>query len=296
MELRHLRHFVALAEERHFGCAAERVYVVQQALSASIRKLEDDVGAPLIVRSTRRVDLTPAGQEFLLGAQATLAQAEQTLERTRRVARGEGGVLAVGFVGGLVYGGLSAVVRAFKDQVPNATVRLQEMSATRQSEALRTGEISLGLMLLPQPVGLYDSLTLWREPLVVALPAGHHLTEQAALQMADLAAEDFVFFPRSQRPQYYDQVMQACAVAGFAPRVVQEALEIPTLLSLVSAEVGVFLPMRFFADVGMQGVVYRPLQDSPTVEVAAVWLREQDPAHHGLIGAFLRVAEQTLRT
>lgn len=291
MELRHLRHFIALAEEGHFGRAAERVFVVQQALSSSIRKLEDEVGVPLVTRSTRRVELTPAGVEFLAGARETLALAEQTLERTRRAARGEVGRLTIGFVGGMAFGGLPRIVRVFRERFPAVGVELRELSAEEQEAALRAGQIDVGLLLLPVRDPSLEARALWREPLVAALPAAHPLTGHERLSISDLAGEDFVFFPRQQRATYFDQVMRWCAESGFTPRVVQEALEIPTLLSLVSAEVGVFLPIRFFQSLGMDGVVYRPVQDAPLVDIVAVWRRGEKDA---LLDGFLAVAVEVL--
>ncbi|RTR30854.1 LysR substrate-binding domain-containing protein [Deinococcus radiophilus] len=291
MELRHLRHFIALAEEGHFGRAAERVYVVQQALSSSVRRLEDEVGVPLVTRSTRRVELTPAGREFLAGARETLTLAEQTLERTRRAARGEVGHLTVGFVGGLVFGGLPEIVRVLRERSPDVGVELRELSAAEQEAALRSGQIDVGLMLLPVRDPALEARALWREPLVAALPAAHPLAGRERLHIHDLAGEDFVFFPRHQRATYFDQVMRWCAEAGFSPRVVQEGLEVPTLLSLVSAEVGMFLPISFFQRLGMQGVVYRPLEGAPLIDIVAVWRRGRKDA---LLDEFLGVAAEVL--
>ena len=292
IELRHLRHFVALAEEEHFGRAAERVFVVQQALSNSIRNLEEEVGVPLVLRTTRRVQLTPAGQEFLVGARETLAAAAQAVERARLAARGEVGRLVIGFVSGLAFGGLPEIVRTFRELYPNVSIDLRELTAQEQEAALRAGIIDVGLMLLPVRDPSLDSRPLWRQPLVAALPAEHPLARKRRLSIADLASESFVFFPRHLRATYFDQVMRWCAGAGFTPRVVQEAIEVPTLLSLVAAGVGVFLPIKFFSRLALPGVVYRPLDDAPLVEIVAVWSRPQ--ARSPILIAFLEVAGQVL--
>ncbi len=291
MELRQLRHFVALAEEEHFGRAAERVFVVQQALSSSIRHLEDEVGVPLVLRTTRRVRLTPAGQEFLAGARETLRLAERTVERARQAARGEVGRLRVGFVSGMVFGGLPEVVRTFRERYPNVAVELRELTASEQEAALRAQIIDVGLMLLPVRDPAFAHEALWQEELVVALPARHPLARRKRLSVLDLAHENFVFFPRQVRATYFDQVMALCAQHGFQPRIVQEAIEVPTLLSLVAAGIGVFLPIQFFSRLGLPGVVYRPLTDSPTVEIDAVWRRSDlSPTVH----AFLNVGREVL--
>ena len=296
MELRHLRHFVALAEEEHFGRAAERVFVVQQALSNSIRNLEDELGVALVLRTTRRVQLTPAGREFLIGARETLALADQTALRARRAARGEVGHLTVGFVSGLAFGGLPEIVRTFRAAFPGVSVDLRELTAQEQEAALRGGLISVGLMLLPVRDPTLDSQALWREPLLAALPAGHPLAARGRLKIADLAGEPFVFFPRYLRATYFDQVMRWCAGAGFTPHVVQEAIEIPTLLSLVAAGIGVFLPIEFFSRLSLPGVVYRPVEDAPVIEIVAAWPRGvgTPPQPDPLVGAFLKVAAEVL--
>ncbi|MDP9764517.1 LysR family transcriptional regulator [Deinococcus enclensis] len=293
MELRHLRHFVALAEEEHFGRAAERVFVVQQALSNSIRNLEDEVGVPLVLRTTRRVQLTPAGQEFLIGARETLARAAQTVDRARRAARGEVGRLTVGFVSGLAFGGLPEIVRRFRELYPNVSVDLRELTAQEQEAALRGGLIDIGLMLLPVRDPGLDSRALWRQPLVAALPAGHLLARKRRLHIRDLRQEPFVFFPRHLRATYFDQVMRWTAQAGYTPNVVQEAIEVPTLLSLVAAGVGVFLPIQFFSRLALPGVVYRPVEDAPLVEIVAVWQREAG-GRTPVVRAFLSVAREAL--
>lgn len=291
MELRQLRHFIALAEEGHFGRAAERVFVVQQALSGSIRKLEDDLGVRLFERTTRRVTLTPAGAEFLVGARATLATLEQTLERTKRAARGEVGRLAVGFVSGLAFGGLPEVVRTFRGRFPDVAVELLELTAAEQEEALRERRIDVGFVLLPVRDPALAREALWRDELIVALPSGHPLAARELVSMNDLRDEAFVFFPRHVRAAYFDQVMQLATNAGFQPRIVQEAIEIPTLLSLVAAGIGVFLPHRFFRRLTLPGVTYRPLASAPVVEIDAAW-RRTDP--NPVVQQFLAVGREVL--
>ncbi len=292
MELRHLRHFVALAEEEHFGRAAERVFVVQQALSNSIRNLEEEVGVPLVIRTTRRVELTAAGKEFLIGARETLASAGQMIERARRASKGEVGRLTIGFVSGLAFGGLPEIVRRFRELYPKISVELRELTAQEQEAHLRGGQIDIGLMLLPVRDPSLDSKALWQQPLMAALPAEHLLARKRKLKISDLAGEPFVFFPRHLRATYFDQVMRWCTSASFTPNVVQEAIEVPTLLSLVAAGVGVFLPIQFFSRLALPGVVYRPIDDAPIVEIVAVWRRPEQ--NQPAVKIFLDVAENVL--
>ncbi|MDL2343380.1 LysR family substrate-binding domain-containing protein, partial [Deinococcus sp. MIMF12] len=137
------------------------------------------------------------------------------------------------------------------------------------------------------------SRPLWRQPLVAALPAGHPLAARAELEIGDLAGEPFVFFPRHLRATYFDQVMRWTSGAGYTPQVVQEAIEIPTLLSLVAAGVGVFLPIRFFERLSLPGVVYCPVRGAPVIEIVAVWRGggEMGP----VVGSFLEVAGEVLQ-
>lgn len=291
IELRHLRHFVALAEEEHFGRAAERVFVVQQALSSSIQKLEKEVGVPLVNRSTRRVSLTPAGMEFLAGAREILAITDQTVMRAQQAARGEVGHLTLGFMSGLVFGRLPQIVQRFREEYPLVRLELRELTPQEQEGALRAGTIDLGLLLLPVRDSLLTSQVLWEEPLVAALPTSHPLCRQKELHIADLRESEFVFFPRHLRPTYYEQVMSWCEEAGYVPRIVQEAIEIPTLLSLVAAGVGVFLPMRFFAGLTLGGVEYKTIQDAPKIAIAAAWVGGRAEATQQ---AFLRVMREVM--
>jgi len=291
VELRQLRYFIALAEEGHFGRAAERVFVVQQALSGSIRKLEDELGVRLFERTTRRVQLTPAGQEFLAGARQMLALLDQTTERARRTARGEVGRLAVGFVSGLAFGGLPEVVRTFRARFPDVAVELLELTAAEQEQALREGRIDIGFVLLPVRDPMLAREPLWRQELIVALPSGHPLATRDRVRIEDLRDEPFVFFPRHVRATYYDQVMAMATQAGFQPRIVQEAIEVPTLLSLVAAGVGAFLPIRFFARLALPGVTYRPLENAPVVEIDAAWRRADASP---VVRQFLAVGREVL--
>lgn len=291
MEFRQLRYFVALAEEGHFGRAAERVYVVQQALSGSISKLEDELGVRLFERTTRRVRLTPAGAEFLVGARQILALLEQSADRARRAARGEVGRLAVGFVSGLAFGGLPEFVRTFRERFPHVAVELLELTAAEQEQALRENRIDVGFVLLPVRDPSLAREALWRAPLMVALPSGHPLAARERVRIEDLRGEDFVFFPRHVRAAYFDQVMAMCTKAGFQPRIVQEAIEVPTLISLVAAGIGVFLPITFFSKLALPGVTYRPLENAPIVEIDAAWRRDDASP---VVAQFLAVGREVL--
>ena len=200
MELRHLRYFVAVAEELHFGRAARRLEMAQPPLSIQIQRLEKELGVKLLERTQRHVGLTAAGRVFLERARRVLEQAELAVHAAQRAGRGETGSLAVGFVGSATYGVLPEVLRLFRRRFPDVDLMLYEMGSTAQQRAVVEGRLHLGLIRTPRDnAGLDEALAqqvVQREPLVVALPKGHALTRLETLPLIQLAAEPFILFPR----------------------------------------------------------------------------------------------------
>src|SRR5579862_2892575 len=230
MELRHLRYFIAVAEELHFGRAATRLCIAQPPLSQQIQQLEREVGFLLFHRTQRRVELTAAGQLFLDAAREALADLERAASAGRRVARGEVGWLGVGFVGTAAYVSLPAILSAFRERCPEVELTLRELVSAKQAQALHNRRIQVGLTRpAVQGEGLISELLI-REPLIVALPEVHPLArfEQPplAVPLAALTDEPFVLFPRHPKPSYADFLLAVCDEAGFRPHVVQEAIEI----------------------------------------------------------------------
>ncbi|HEY7063164.1 MAG TPA: LysR family transcriptional regulator [Chloroflexota bacterium] len=291
MELRHLRYFVAVAEELHFGRAAARLHIAQPPLSRQIQQLEAELGVALFDRGQRRVRLTDAGAVFLGEARAVLARAEQAAEAARRAARGEVGSLVIGFIGAASYSVLPAVVPAFRARLPAAELVLHEMTTAEQLDALRAGRIRAGFVRPPVAGPALAAEIILREPLVVALPAGHPLAARRRLAVAALADEPWVLFPRRLAADLYDQIMALCERAGFRPRVAQEALQMQTVARLVGAGSGVSLVPRSVQQLHGAGVAYRPLRDAPAaaVEMAIAWRRDDASA---LLRQFLAVARR----
>jgi DNA-binding transcriptional LysR family regulator len=256
VELRHLRYFVAVAEELHFGRAAARLHIAQPPLSRQIRDLEQEVGAELFVRGTRGVELTAAGRAFLGEVRQVLAQAERALRAAQRASRGETGRLRVGFVEAATYSGtLARVLGVFRQDVPDVSLGLFELDSLEQAEALREGRIDVGIVHSPPP-DAHRWLRVERvfeDRLVAALPRAHPLAARPHLALGDFAAEPFVFFPRFTGPTLYDHLIAACRSAGFSPRVVQEAAGWSTLAALVAAGVGVSFAPRSVAQVERPG-------------------------------------------
>ena len=262
MELRHLRYFVAVAEELHFGRAAERLRIAQPPLSRQIADLERELGTPLFSRVKRRIQLTHAGRAFLKEARLTLAQADRAFRTAQRAARGEVGRLRVGFVEAATYSGiLPDVLAFFRQHVPNVGLELFELSSLQQTEALREGRIEVGILHSP-PHDAKQWLQVERvlaDPMVAALPQGHRLASLESVPLTELAPEPFLLFRRPTGPGLYDRIIAACQAAGFSPRVAQEAGQVQTLVGLVSAGMGVALVPGSFAELRRPGLVYRPV-------------------------------------
>lgn len=277
LDLRHMRHFVAVAEELHFGRAAARLNMAQPPLSQSIRRLEDGIGFALLERSSRRVALTPAGRIFLEEAKRTLAQAEATLRLSRQVASDELAELTLGFVSAAVYEVLPRVLGSCRQRLPKVQIRLEEQPSDLQAEMLQSGAIDLGL--LHPPLKDPESLELQivhRDPFVAAVPTGSSLAGADSLDLADLAGQDFILFPYRLGPNLYRSILAACRQAGFAPRIIQEARLMHTILSLVAAGMGVSLVPEGARTMRISGVAYIPLSGMPESlawELAMAWRR-----------------------
>jgi DNA-binding transcriptional LysR family regulator len=277
MELRHLRYFVAVAEELHFGRAAARVGVAQPALSKQIQSLEAELGVRLLERTRRKVALTDPGRLLLGEARLLLAQADRVELLAERAARGESGHLALGFTPVALYGALPPLLRAFGRSHPDVTLTLHELWTPDLVEALRSRLVQVGVARLPI-VGDWETLPLRRDRLVVALPADHPLADQPRLRVRDLAADRFVLFQRHLRPDFYDELVALCRREGFSPRIGEEATTEPTIVGLVAAGQGVaFLP-EAYRTLQRPEVVYRDLEgDIPVIRTVLVW-RPDDPS------------------
>lgn len=287
IDLRHLRYFLVVAEELHFSRAAERLDIAQPPLSQMIRRLEHELGVSLFHRTKRQVALTDAGAVFREEAKRTLAQAERAIRCVRRANRGELGRLTVGFIGSAAYSVLPSVVRRFRERYPDVDLTLQELSTIQQVRALRDGQLQVGFL---RPFGQEPTLrckVILQEPLVIALPERHRLSPQAKIPMKTLADEPFILFPRALAPELYDQVIGLCQRARFSPHVVQEAMQLPTIVSLVAAGIGVAVIPASLRNLGRTGVSYRAIREpTPKAELVVAWRAERPSA---LLESFLRV-------
>lgn len=262
-ELWQLRYFSAVAERLHFGRAAEALHISQPPLSRAIRGLEDQLGVALFERSRRRVELTPAGERLLEEARRLDAQLERAVNGLRAVAAGEEARLRIGFVSLADYGVLPGLLKTYKAAHPRVRLALREMLSPDQAVALEAGELDFGLLLPPvHGAAELEHVVVQRERFVVALPARHRLARRRRIAMRALAGEPLVMVPREIAPGLYDIVANLAAKAGFSLNVAQEAIQMQTVVSLVSSGLGAAVVPGSVANLGRRGVVYREIADA----------------------------------
>jgi DNA-binding transcriptional LysR family regulator len=275
-ELWQLRYFSAVAERLHFGRAAEALHISQPPLSRAIRGLEEQLGVPLFVRTRRRVELTPAGERLLDESRRLGAQLERAVNGLRAVAAGEEERLRIGFVSLADYGVLPGLLKGYKAAHPRVRLALREMLSPDQAIALAAGELDFGLLLPPVhgAAGL-EHIVVQRERFVAALPARHRLARSRRIAMRALAGEPLVMVPREIAPGLYDIVANLAAKAGFPLNVAQEAIQMQTVVSLVSSGLGAAVVPASVANLGRRGVVYRDIADPhPRLDVWLAWPRQ----------------------
>ena len=260
MELRHLRYFRAVAEELHFGRAAERLRIAQPPLSQQIRQLERELGVELFTRSTRKVELTEAGTAYATRVDAILAAVDDAGRQAQRIAAGQEGRLTIGCVGSATYSVLPQLVRALRDELPHVDVSVRgEMLAPAQIAALDAGAIDLALLRPPVEHPGVRTSTVRRDRLIVALPADHPLAVVDHLRVTDLRDEDFIAHAGQGLSVMGGLLTALCADAGFAPRIRQEVRETSTLVTLVAAGLGVAIVPEPTSALDIAGVRYVPL-------------------------------------
>jgi DNA-binding transcriptional LysR family regulator len=286
LELRQLRYFVTVAEELHFGKAALRLHMTQPPLSQTIQALEAQLGAPLFDRNRRGVALTAAGAALLPEARRLLAQAQELPQLVQRAASGAMGKLSLAFVSSADYSVLPPFLRAYRAAYPQVQINLQEATSDLQLEELLNGRIDAGLLIPPTPAQLperaraeLDYLPVLREPLVLALPADlPAVKRKGAISLAKLMASTplpLIIFPRAIAPALYDAVLGVFRDAGITPEIGQQAIQMQTIVSLVSANMGMALVPQSVSNLMRPGVEYRALSDpTPLVETGLAWRRD----------------------
>ncbi|MDG0024709.1 LysR family transcriptional regulator [Trinickia sp. Y13] len=264
MELRHLRYFVAVAEERNFTRAAQRLHIAQPPLSRQIQQLEETLGVQLFERNSRPLKLTETGKFFYSHAVQLLAQTAELESMTKRVGNIERS-LSVGFVGSTLYGLLPKIIRRFRDENPVVELSLHEMSTMDQLRALKDGRIDVGFGRIRHEEANIRRIVLREEKLIVALPVGHPLlSTKPVLSLRDLVNETLIIFPKSPRPSYADQVLAAFDDRALKPRRIYDVRELQIALGLVAAGEGVSVVPSSVHGLKRDDVGYKELDD-PTL-------------------------------
>ncbi|TQK07345.1 LysR family transcriptional regulator [Herbaspirillum sp. SJZ107] len=279
LELRQLRYFVTVAEELHFGRAAVRLHMTQPPLSQAIAALEDQLGAPLFLRNRRTVALTPAGAALLPEAKRLLAEAESLPELVRRAAAGEAGRLAIAFITSADYSVLPPFLRRYSERYPDVHLSLHEATSDVQVEELLRGRIDAGFLIPPLPdraLAQLDYLKVLDEPLILCAPTGLALPpDGAAVRLQDVPHLPLIIFPREVSPALHDAILSCWRAAGITPAVGQQAIQMQTIVSLVSAGMGLALVPQSVSNLMRPGVEYRALADpTPRVDTGIAWRRD----------------------
>lgn len=295
MDLRHLRYFIAVAEEGHVTRAAERLGIQQPPLSQQIKALEAELEVQLFRRKPRGVELTDAGQSLLVDARRILGEVEGALAKVRRTARGEQGRVAVGFTASTPFHPfVTRVIRDFRAGHPLVSITLEESGTAELVADLRSERLDVAFVRSAVPDGEGLSFYhLFDEPMVAALPARHPLAtrERTTVKLSDLAGEPFVLYRRASGPGLHDAIVGACQAAGFTPRTEQEAPRITATLNLVAAGLGVTLVPQSLSGLQPEAIAYRPLSGRPRL-VAPVRLACRSIDHSAAARRFVALVRR----
>ena len=291
MELRHLKYFVAVAEELHFGRAAEKVQITQPVISDQIRRLEQELGIKLFFRTKRIVQLTEPGKIFFKEAKQILARVEKAIAEVQKAERGELGSLTIGHTGPALYTLLPKMIRTFRDRYPQVELVLKEICTNEQVEALNAGAIEVGF-LHPPIEGDFEFISIMKEKMILALPEDHPLTTFTQVPISKLSNQPFILFPQPEGPYLYSRLLSICQQAGFSPQVVQEVTPQPTMIGLVAAGIGVSFVSSSLQSINRPGVVYRELDvATPELELVAAWKSKKVSP---VLAKFLQVVRKNL--
>ncbi|UOO80914.1 LysR family transcriptional regulator [Uruburuella testudinis] len=276
MELRHLRYFVAVAEQQSFTRAAEKLFIAQPPLSRQIQQLEEELGVQLFERGSRPLKLTEAGQFFYGHAQQLLAKAADLKSMTQRISHVEQNLVA-GFVASTLYGMLPRIIYSWRQQYPDIPITLHEMSTTEQISALKEGRIDVGFGRLRIEDSLVRRIILRTEKLVVALPPGHRLAGSVeALNLADVVDEPLIIFPNKPRPSFADQVLSIFADRSLKPERIIEVRELQIALGLVAAGEGISIVPNSLYGMLRNDIHFMPLNDPNAVSPIIMSMRQHD--------------------
>lgn len=274
LEPRLLRYFIAVAQERHFSRAAQRLHMSQPPLSYAIRQLEETVGARLLERTSRHVALTEAGRVFYREALSLLRQADDVRVLVQRIDAGLRGRIRIGFVGSMLYRGLPALLRTLRQELPDVEPVLTELNSHDQIEAVRRGEQDLGFIHANPVTPDIAVLDVIAEPFVLCLPDAHVRASSPCVKLAELSQEDFIFFARAASPSYYETVLAMCVSAGFVPAIRHEVRHWLSVASLVSQGMGVSIVPQCMSRSGLAGTRFVAFEHEARSLSQLIWRRD----------------------
>lgn len=290
MDIRKLQYFIVVAQELHFSRAAEKLNMTQPPLSQQIQDLEQELGVVLLERNKRQVRLTPAGAVFLEEAKMLLSQLERSIQTTKLVDQGIIGNLVVGFVDSAAGGIMVDIVKRFRERFPQIQLTLRELTSEGQRQALHDGSIDVGFLRFIEPSSQIGCRTFTCESLVAVLPEQHSLASLPVISVRSLEKEPFILSPRHLGASFHDLIIEFCAQHGVYPRVVQEAIQMYTIVNLVAANLGVSIVPSSVSVFRRSGVVYRPFTESvPEVPLTVAWRNDGNQA---VLSAFLETVEE----
>ena len=290
MELRHLKYFVAVAEWKGFREASRRLHIAQPAISQAVSNLEEEIGVRLLMRVGRGVRLTPEGEVFYAETLRTLAQSRSAVEAAQRAARGEVGMISVGFCGAATYSFLPGLIRRYRAAFPGVKLALKELTPVQQESAFLEGSIDVGFTraLSPEITNAFHTRFLSSEPFLAAIPECRPVRSKR-MKIADLAGERFVLFHRKGSPVLYDIIIGLCNTQGFSPTIESEPVSMQTALSLVAADQGVSILPSCALNLRYEGVkMLRILPDEARVDLILAWSKESNST---VLKSFLDLVE-----
>lgn len=272
MTLKQLRYFIAVAEELHFGRAAQRLSISQPPLSFNIARLEEALGYRLLDRSSRKVELTAAGKVFYSEACRILRVVEQARLLGSRASIGQSGSIRIGFVGTAIFSPISEALRQFDLEHPNTLISVHELNSFEQIDALQGNQIDFGILYQRSIPDSLNFQILYREPFVCALPAPHPVAQKKSIHLRSLKDESFVLPPRYFSSEYHNRIMSMCIKEGFTPHIRYEARTNAIATVLVAAGFGVAIVPASISRIAIDGLCFRPLANtSVQSELIGVW-------------------------
>jgi DNA-binding transcriptional LysR family regulator len=288
MDLRHIKYFIAVAEELNIGRAALKLHISQPPLTRQIKQLEDELGVQLFHRTPRGVELTQAGEMFLVESKNIRSLVESAVERTSRAGQGKLGRLDVGFFGSAIFSAIPQILQHFRSSYPDVTVALHSMTKQEQIQALRQQRITVGITRLPAEHADITSQTIIDEDLYLAAHTDSALCKKKSVSLSELSNHPLIVFPNTGRPNFADKVIKICSAHGFTPSISHVVTDANLGVALVAAGYGICLVPASVATLKLPSVIYIPIKEHPIVDLSCVY-RSDDRSP--LLAAFLAVTK-----